>query len=113
MLAVRVNSDPEQRLFGRRFEPRSPECILPYASGECGIMSQISVIFGMPLMIMMGAEGPNLGRTPQILDRIKEIRSRLPPDSGNRTVTLLLIYMGNHILTADKDFGTIPEQYVE
>jgi hypothetical protein len=112
MLAVRVNSDREQRLSGRRFEPRSSECILPYASGECGTISQISVIFGMPLMIMMGAEGPNLGRTPQMLDRIKEIRSQLPPDSGNRTVTLLLIYMGNHILTADKDFGTIPEQYV-
>jgi hypothetical protein len=66
----------------------------------------------MPLMVMFDPARPNYGRDSNMLRHMEEIRAQLPPNSGNRTVALLLIYMGNHELSDDKDFGTIPEQYV-
>jgi len=75
-------------------------------------MSQISVIFGMPLMILMVTEGPNRERNSDEQELLQELVSTLPPDSDNKAATLLLMYTGNHMETADEDFGTIPERWV-
>ena len=75
-------------------------------------MSQISVIFGMPLMILMVTEGPNRERNSDEQELLQKLVSKLPPDSDNKAVALLLMYMGNHMETADEDFSTIPERWV-
>jgi hypothetical protein len=82
-----------------------------YCSGQWGIMSQISIHFGMPLMVILQYGVPNSG-DPMLHELAAERVSELPPDSGNRAVALLLIYMGNHVESADEEFGTIPEQCV-
>jgi hypothetical protein len=109
---VGVFSNYEQIKRGHRFgqESTMPASIL-ICGGEIGTMSQISIFFGMPLMVILQSEGPNRLDSPVLRERAAKYVSDLPPNSGNRAAALLLIYMGNHIESADEDFGTIPERY--
>lgn len=109
---VSAFSHCEQRKSGLRFNCAFMHARFVFCSGLWGTMSQISVIFGMPLMVLIDTQGPNCDRSPEEQKRLEEIVAGLPPDSGNRAVALLLIYMGNHTETADEDFGTIPERCV-
>jgi hypothetical protein len=107
---VSVASNHERSDWGFGFCSISVPASFAYSSGQYGIMSQISIIFGMPLMITMDTEGPNCDRTPELQEHFDRLVAGLPPNSNNRSVELLLIYMSNHIDSADKNFGTIPER---
>ncbi|KEQ70412.1 hypothetical protein M436DRAFT_84508 [Aureobasidium namibiae CBS 147.97] len=74
-------------------------------------MSQLSIIFGMPIMLVLATELTNGGDTSHDLDEVRRCLSLMPPSLGNRVAKLLLIYMGNHYQSVDEDFGTIPERF--
>lgn len=109
---VNVLSSCDQSRCGYRFGYSRIHANFMFCSGQWGTMSQISVIFGMPLMILMVTEGPNRERNSDEQELLQELVSGLPPHSDNKAVALLLMYMGNHMETADEDFGTIPERWV-
>jgi len=109
---VRILNDYEWNKSGVRFESVTLPATTALCGGKWGTMSQISILFGMPLMVVLATELTNCGDTSKDLDDVRECLSLLPLSARNRVVKLLLIYMGNHWQSVDEDFGTIPERCV-
>ena len=110
--SVRIFSNGEQSRSGYHFEPGFLLSSTMFCEGDAGITSQISVLFGLPLVLvsplLRGLEYTN----SVLCDHIDELRSLMPPDKGNRTAARLLIDIDYHDKSSASEFGTIPEQYV-
>lgn len=112
MDAVRIYSNRNSRL-GHRFNANTIISTKELCHGDLGLFSPISIFFGMPLAVMyrlpLGDKQPD---TPKIREAIEKLRAELPPDSGNRLASLLMIDMGNRKGAVAQDFGTIPAKYI-
>lgn len=113
MKAVRIFSNGEQSKTGYHFEPGFLLSSTLFCEGNSGITSQISVLFGMPLVLVSPLlSGLEHTDSSVVCDRIDELRSLMAPDKGNRIAARLLIDIGYHEESSADEFGTIPEQYV-
>lgn len=109
---MRITSNYTQDEIGVRFESVTLPAMDRFCGGEWGTMSQLSIIFGMPLMLVHATELTNCGDTSQDLDEVRFFLSEQPLDTCNSVARLLLVYMANHYQSVDGDFGTIPERCV-
>lgn len=112
MDAVRIYSNRNSRP-GHRFNANTIKSTTAICNGDLGLFSPISVFFGMPLAVLFRLPlGENQNDTPKIREEIEKLRAQLPPDSGNRLASLLMIDMGDRKGAVVQEFGTIPSEYV-
>lgn len=112
--AVRIYSNGEQSRSGCRYDRGILLSSDVMCNGDKGIMSQISLLFGIPLVLVSALFfGEKYIYDPVVSDRIAEYCSLLPPDMGNRIATLLLIDIGYHEESSLNEFGTVPQKYVK
>ncbi|KAH0274340.1 beta-glucanosyltransferase gel2, partial [Aureobasidium melanogenum] len=113
MDAVRIYSNRNSRP-GHHFNANTIRSTKELCHGDLGLFSPISIFFGMPLAVLyrlpLGDRQPD---TPKIREAIEKLRAELPPDSGNRLASLLMIDMGNRKGAVAQDFGTIPAKYLD
>jgi hypothetical protein len=111
--AVRIFSNGEQSRSGRLYDHGIFFSSHVLCIGVAGIMSQISLLFGMPLVLISPLYfGEQHIYDPVVRDSTHEYRSLLPPDKGNRIAALLLIDIGYHEESKSNEFGTVPQKYV-
>lgn len=108
---VRVYSNRNSRP-GHRFNANTTHSDEGICNGNLGVLSPISVFFGMPLAVMYQVPlKENQFDTPEIREYTEEIRAQLPPNSGNRLAALLMIDMSDGKDSIAQDFGTISPEY--
>jgi hypothetical protein len=111
--AVRIFSNGEQSRSGRLYDHGIFFSSDVLCIGVAGIMSQISLLFGMSLVLISPLYfGEQHIYDPVVRDSTHEYRSLLPPDRGNRIAALLLIDIGYHEESKSNEFGTVPQKYV-
>jgi hypothetical protein len=112
--AVRIYSNGEQSRSGCRYDRGTLRCArVILCNDDTGFMSQISLLFSMPLVLDSALLfGEKHMYDPVLSDRMTEYRSLLPPDMGNRIATLLMIDIGYHEESKLSEFGTVPQKYV-
>ncbi|CAD0101313.1 unnamed protein product [Aureobasidium mustum] len=109
--SVRIYSNRNSRP-GHRFNANTIMSTVAICNGDLGLWSPISIFFGMPLAVMFQIPlRDNQNDTPNIREQIDKLRAQMPPDSGNRIASLLMVDMGMRNDSFAQDFGTIPSEY--
>ncbi|KAG9599945.1 beta-glucanosyltransferase gel2, partial [Aureobasidium melanogenum] len=81
---------------------------LAICNGEIGLWSQISILYGMPLVVIFATPLlPHQHDSPEVLEEIERIRAEQGSNSANRLASLLLVDVGNFENHVAENFGTI------
>ncbi|KAG9909171.1 beta-glucanosyltransferase gel2, partial [Aureobasidium melanogenum] len=105
--AVLVFSDPESKPDCRSHSTLVSSN-LAICNGDMGLWSQISILYGMPLVIIFATPLlPHQHDNAEVLEEIERIRAEQGPNSANRLASLLLVDMGNFENHIAENFGTI------
>ncbi|KAI4730658.1 hypothetical protein E4T49_01662 [Aureobasidium sp. EXF-10728] len=110
--AVQIYSNGQQSKLGRRSSSTEFPSSYPFVNDEMGVMSQISIFYGMPLMVVFPQLfGGKFSEVHGLQEHLDSIRRFQLPDSGNRLAALLMMEIGTSMDSPAQDFGTIPETY--
>ncbi|KAI5197331.1 hypothetical protein E4T39_07332 [Aureobasidium subglaciale] len=110
MLGTCIRSDKEKREYGSQFSEAGISSSDGLSNGTLGYESQISKLFGMPLVVLT----PTLKDLDRIQDsyRKQEYRRQMLQNYGNTMASLLLIDIGSRRTSPAGNFGTVPEHFL-
>ncbi|KAI5205893.1 hypothetical protein E4T38_04107 [Aureobasidium subglaciale] len=110
MLGAYIRSDKDKRKHGSQFGQAIMTPSDDFSNGTMGYESQLSKLFGMPLVILT----PTLKQLDGIQDpdRKQEMRRQMLQKFGNTMASLLLVDIGNRRSSPAEHFGRVPEHFL-